>query len=249
MRIHNQAFCYGAAGPAAKRLCLSRRQGIDFRTVLGYIAGDVLPPEADRVEDRSQVNADDRRLIDETLAGDSEAFGLLVLRHQDRLYNAVLRVVMNPEDAADAVQEAFINAYQSLMSFKGDAEFFTWLYRIAFNTAMSRKRRKRPTQSLEQHRARDPHFEPVDPRTEPNPALELERAEEEQHLLAALNRLSPEHRTVLVLKDIEGMKYEEIAEIVEVPIGTVRSRIHRARSEMKQLLEPILGTDFTVTAS
>lgn len=195
------------------------------------------------------MNADDRRLIDETLAGDSDAFGQLVLRHQDRLYNAVLRVVLNPEDAADAVQEAFINAYQSLTSFKGDAEFFTWLYRIAFNTAMSRKRRKRPTQSLEQQQIRDPHFEPTDPRVEPNPAGALERAEEGVHLLAALNRLSPEHRAVLVLKDIDGMKYEEIAEIVGVPIGTVRSRIHRARSEMRLLLEPILGTDSTVAAS
>ena len=198
---------------------------------------------------RCRVNADDRRLIDETLAGRSESFGQLVLHHQDRLYNAVLRVVLNPDDAADAVQEAFINAYQSLSSFKGDAEFFTWLYRIAFNTAMSRKRRKRPTQSLEQHQARNPQFEPADPRTAPNPAGELERAEEEHYLLAALARLSVEHRTVLVLKDIDGLKYEAIAEIVGVPIGTVRSRIHRARSEMKQLLEPILGTDSTVNAS
>src|SRR6478609_2853996 len=95
------------------------------------------------------VNDDDRRLIAECLGGRRDAFGELVTRYQTRLYYAAIRLVDSAEDAADVVQDAFLNAYQSLRSFKGDAEFFTWLYRIAFNAAISLKRKKRATISLE----------------------------------------------------------------------------------------------------
>jgi RNA polymerase sigma-70 factor (ECF subfamily) len=136
------------------------------------------------------------------------------------------------------VQDAFINAYQSLASFKGDAEFYTWLYRIAFNTAVSQKRRRRAMISLETGRDGDAVLDPADPSEDTQPGAALERTEEELALRSALNRLSPEHRTVLVLKDIDGMKYEEIAEVLGVPIGTIRSRIHRARLELRDLLDP-----------
>jgi len=180
------------------------------------------------------VNTDDRRLIAECVAGNTLAFGQLVRRHQDRLFNAVLRVVDNAEDAADVVQEAFLNAYQSLHSFKGDSEFFTWLYRIAFNAAISLRRKKKAVLSFDgEVRAA---AEPVDPSEFARPGVALERSEEDAQLLAALNRLSPEHRAVLVLKDLEGQKYEDIAQVLDVPIGTVRSRLHRARMELKDLL-------------
>src|SRR6516165_5897009 len=97
---------------------------------------------------KGTVSADDPRLIAESLQGDTAAFGQLVLRYQDRLYNTVYRLVDNAEDAQDVVQEAFLNAYQSLDSFKGHSEFFTWLYRIAYNTAISMKRKQRVTLSL-----------------------------------------------------------------------------------------------------
>jgi RNA polymerase sigma-70 factor, ECF subfamily len=184
------------------------------------------------------VNPEDRRLISETLNGTPAAFGDLVRRYQDRLFNSVVRVVDNPDDAQDVVQDAFISAYQSLASFKGDAEFFTWLYRIAFNTAVSLRRRKRATISLETGRDGDAVIDPQDPSSEAHPGAALERSEDETTLQTALNRLSGEHRIVLVLKDIEGMKYEQIAEVVGVPIGTVRSRIHRARLELRELLGP-----------
>jgi RNA polymerase sigma-70 factor (ECF subfamily) len=187
------------------------------------------------------VNADDRRLIAETLSGRPAAFGELVRRYQDRLYNAVLRVADHPEDAQDVVQDAFVNAYQSLGSFKGDAEFYTWLYRIAFNTAVSQKRRRKALVSLESGRDGDGPIDPHDPSDETRPGAALERSEDEELLQAALNRLSVEHRTVLVLKDIEGMKYEQIAEVLDVPIGTIRSRLHRARMELRDLLAPDLG--------
>ena len=184
------------------------------------------------------MNADDRRLIAECLHGRQEAFGELVRRYQDRLFNAVYRVVDHSEDAYDVVQDAFLNAYQSLNSFKGDSEFFTWLYRIAFNTAISLKRKKRLLLSLDGGRADEPVVEPIDGSEFTQPGTGLERTEEEARLQKALGRLSAEHRAVLVLKDLEGQRYEEIAEILDVPIGTVRSRLHRARLELRELLQP-----------
>jgi RNA polymerase sigma-70 factor, ECF subfamily len=183
------------------------------------------------------VSDDDRRLILECLSGRQDAFGELVYRYQARLYNAAIRLVDNPEDAADVVQEAFLNAYQSLRTFKGDAEFFTWLYRIAFNTAISQKRKKRATISLDIG-GPEGGIDPDDPSEYIKPGAALERNEEEVRLQDAIIRLSHEHREVLILKDINGMKYEEIADILGVPIGTIRSRLHRARLELRELLEP-----------
>ena len=195
------------------------------------------------------MNDNDRRLISECLAGRTDAFGELVVRYQDRLFNSVVRILDNPDDAADAVQDAFINAYVSLGSFKGDAEFFTWLYRIAFNTAVSLKRRRKQLVSLESGRDGEVSIDPADTSEETRPGLALQRSEDEGLLQAGLMRLSADHRAVLVLKDIDGLKYEEIAEIVGVPIGTVRSRIHRARLELKEFLEPDFGNQFPPPAS
>lgn len=190
------------------------------------------------------MNDDDRRLIADCLGGRRDAFGELVTRYQARLYNAALRLVPTAEDAADVVQDAFLNAYQSLHSFKGDAEFFTWLYRIAFNTAISLKRKKRPSVSLEAHTG-ETGIDPTDESEYVKPGTALERTEDERQLNDAIARLSPEHRDVLLMKDIEGMKYEDIAEILRVPIGTIRSRLHRARLELRDLLVPFedRGTD------
>lgn len=184
------------------------------------------------------MNPDDRRLISDALQGRSAAFGELVIRYQDRLYNAVLRVADNPDDAQDVVQDAFVNAYQSLKSFKGDAEFYTWLYRIAFNTAVSLKRKRKALVSLDAGRDGESGVDPEDRSEDTRPGVALQRSEEEALLQAALNRVSSEHRVVLVLKDIEGMKYEQIAEVLGVPIGTIRSRLHRARLELKVVLCP-----------
>jgi RNA polymerase sigma-70 factor, ECF subfamily len=181
------------------------------------------------------VNTDDRRLIAECVAGRTPAFGLLVRRYQDRLFNAVLRVVDNAEDAADVVQDAFLNAYQSLNSFKGDSEFFTWLYRIAFNAAITLRRKRKVVLSFDKGDD-GAAAEPADPNEFTRPGVALERAEEDAQLMAAMNRLSPEHRVVLVLKDLEGQKYEDIAQVLDLPIGTVRSRLHRARLELRDLL-------------
>jgi RNA polymerase sigma-70 factor (ECF subfamily) len=146
-------------------------------------------------------------------------------------------MVDNAEDAQDVVQEAFLNAYQSLESFKGDALFFTWLYRIAVNTAISLKRKQRVVLSIDGGRNGEQGIEPVDPSEVTRPGHALEQVEQERKIREALGRLSPEHRAVLVMKDMEGQKYETMAEILEVPIGTIRSRLHRARLELRELLE------------
>ena len=183
------------------------------------------------------MSADDHRLIAECLQGDTAAYGVLVRRYQDRLYNTVYRLVDNAEDAYDVVQEAFLNAYQSLDSFKGDSLFFTWLYRIAVNTAISLKRKQRPVVSIDASRNGEQGIEPLDLAESNRPGHAMEQAEQERRIHQALARLSPEHRAVLVMKDMEGQKYEIMAEILQVPIGTIRSRLHRARLELRELLE------------
>jgi RNA polymerase sigma-70 factor (ECF subfamily) len=183
------------------------------------------------------VSADDHRLIAECLKGDTLAFGELIRRYQDRLFNTVFRLLGSIEDAQDVVQETFLNAYRSLESFKGDAELFTWLYRIAWNTAVSLKRKQRMALSIHTGRNGQGGIDPLDASDGNQPGEALEKAELEHCVQTALNRLSPEHRAVLVLKEMEGLKYEDIAEILQVPVGTIRSRLHRARMELRDILE------------
>jgi RNA polymerase sigma-70 factor, ECF subfamily len=182
------------------------------------------------------VSADDQRLIAECLAGNTAAFGELVNRYQDRLYNTLVRVMDHSEDARDVVQESFLHAYLSLPAFKGDARFFTWLYRIGVNTAISMKRKQKPALRLHGGPEGGTGLEPLDPSEVNRPGHVLESAEEERRVHDALSRLSQEHRAVLVMKDMDGMKYEEMAEVLSVPIGTIRSRLHRARLELRDLL-------------
>jgi RNA polymerase sigma-70 factor (ECF subfamily) len=183
------------------------------------------------------VSADDQRLIADCLRGDTAAFGVLVRRYQERLYHSVYRLVENAEDAQDVVQEAFLNAYQSLDGFKGDSLFFTWLYRIAVNTAISLKRKRRVMVRMETGGNGEQTIDPLDPSEDSRPEHALEQAEEGRRVREALSRLSPEHRAVLVMKDMEGQKYETMADVLQVPIGTIRSRLHRARLELRDLLE------------
>jgi len=180
---------------------------------------------------------DDAQLIDETLAGDSGAFGQLVENYQDRLFNSVVHLMGSAEDARDVVQDAFIQAFVKLGSFKRKSAFFTWLYRIAFNLAVSHKRRKRPTTSIEQTRE-VAGIEPIDGDIGPDGyAEQQDRAVQVRMALAAL---SEEHRGILVLREMEDCSYEEISEILNLPVGTVRSRLHRARLQMRDELKKVM---------
>jgi RNA polymerase sigma-70 factor, ECF subfamily len=187
------------------------------------------------VTDNTQLS--DAQLVRETLAGRSEAFGQLVLKYQDRLFNAVLHVVANAADARDIVQEALVQAFLKLESFRQQSAFYTWLYRIAFNAAISHKRRQRPMASVE--RARETcHMEPSD--HEPGPAAVLDCKEQCRQVREAIAQLADDHRTVLVLREIDGCNYETIAEILALPVGTVRSRLHRARLQLREMLKEML---------
>ena len=183
---------------------------------------------------------DDAQLIDETLAGHSTAFGQLVLKYQDRLYNTVVHVAGNAEDARDFVQEAFVQAFLKLDTFQRSSAFYTWLYRIAFNVAASHRRRRRPTLSVEYARETS-GLEPMDGGN--GPTERAEQKESCQQVRQAISRLSEEHRMVLVLREIDGCCYETIADILELPIGTVRSRLHRARLQLREQLKEVLMID------
>jgi RNA polymerase sigma-70 factor, ECF subfamily len=183
---------------------------------------------------------DDLELIAEALAGKSAAFGQLVHKYQDRLYNTVVHVVGSPEDARDVVQEAFVQAYVNLEGFQRTSAFYTWLYRIAFNVAATHGRKKRPSVSVE-HTRETTGQEPVDRR--PGPAQRVEQAELCRCVREAIDALPEEHRSVLILREIDGCCYETIAEILELPIGTVRSRLHRARLQLRDQLKEVLILD------
>ena len=177
--------------------------------------------------------SDEAELIGEALGGDSSAFGEIVRRHQDRLYNAIVHFIGDRTEAEDIVQEAFLQAYLKLETFQGNSAFYTWLYRIAFNTAVSRRRRKRTETSVELIREQSGH-EPED--TGDSPDSQLDRSEQAAQLYSALDRLSDEHRVILVLREIDGCDYEAIAEVLEINVGTVRSRLHRARTQLREKL-------------
>lgn len=183
----------------------------------------------------SSVKPEDQ-LIREALDGNSRAYGELVQRFQGRLFNAMLQVVGAHDEAEDVVQDSFVQAYIKLDTFQGNSKFFTWLYRIAFNNALSRQRRRRNDLSIEQSReitGSDPQ-DKVEPPDEP-----LLREERVSLVHRALGLLSEEHRSILVLREMEELAYEDIAEILEINIGTVRSRLSRARNQLKFHLEEL----------
>jgi len=184
--------------------------------------------------------SDDAQLIDETLAGKPAAFGQLVEKYQDRLYNTMVHVAGSAEDALDVVQDAFVQAFLKLDTFRQSSAFYTWLYRIAFNLAITHRRRRRPTLSVEQARESGGQ-EPID--DQPSPEARIEDDERARQVRRAIAGLGEEHRTVLILREIDGCCYETIAEMLDVPIGTVRSRLHRARLQLREELKGVLMVD------
>jgi RNA polymerase sigma-70 factor (ECF subfamily) len=182
---------------------------------------------------------DDNSLIVACRAGRTEAFGLLVQRYQDRLYPTMLRLTGSAEDALDLLQDAFLRAFEKLDKFQGESSFYTWVYRIAVNLALSGRRRRKVTLRF----ARPDHDDSLDPRDESSssdPTLPLELAERDQLIQAALDALADDHRAVVVMKEFDGLRYEEIASILGVPVGTVRSRLHRARLELRDRLKGVV---------
>ncbi len=188
---------------------------------------------------------DDKCLIDACRAGNSEAFGVLVHRYQDRLYPTVLRLTGCAEDAYDLLQDAFLRAYEKLDRFHGESSFYTWVYRIAVNLALSGHRRRQTVR-----RNYDERFGPMTAASgdarDCDPAAPLERAERDRLIQEALDGLAPDHRAVVVMKEYDGLRYEEIGAILGVPVGTVRSRLHRARCELRDRLQSLADEEIHV---
>ena len=180
---------------------------------------------------------EDIQLIDDTLTGNSSAFGQLVIKYQDRLYNTLVHVLGCTEEARDVCQDAFVQALTKLSSFRRKSAFYTWLYRIAFNLAATRRRRRKPTMSVEQNRELTGD-EPIS--RDGSPTERIEREERVAQVQTALANLNEEFRSVLVLREIDGHDYDTIAEMLDLPLGTVRSRLHRARMEMREQLKGVL---------
>jgi RNA polymerase sigma-70 factor (ECF subfamily) len=184
----------------------------------------------------------DQLLVERVQKGDKRAFDMLVLKYQHKIVSLVSRYVSDHAEAMDVSQEAFINAYRALRRFRGDSAFYTWLYRIAINTAKNHlvAQSRRPPQSDVD--AVDAEQYQIDSRLKDraSPEHELLREEIEQTIHDAISDLPEDLRVAITLREMEGMSYEEIATTMDCPIGTVRSRIFRAREAIDQRLKPLL---------
>jgi len=187
----------------------------------------------------------DQLLVERVQRGDQRAFELLASKYQRKLMRLVLRFVRDHAEAEDVVQEAFIKAYRALPSFRGESAFYTWLYRIAVNTAKNyliSQSRRAPT-STENDAQEAETFEDAGRLRESNtPESILATKQLAQTVNAAMTSLPDDLRTAIALREIDGLSYDEIAEMMACPIGTVRSRIFRAREAIATKLRPLLGT-------
>ncbi len=189
-----------------------------------------------------QTQEEDQQLVERVQRGDKRAFDLLVLKYQHKILGLVVRFVRDPHEAQDVAQEAFIKAYRALANFRGDSAFYTWLYRIAINTAknylVSRGRRPPETDVS----AEDAEFYDGDHGLKDieSPERLLLRDEIEVTVHRAIAQLPEDLRTALTLREFDGLSYEDIAAVMRCPVGTVRSRIFRAREAVDKALQPLL---------
>lgn len=187
----------------------------------------------------------DQALVERVQAGDKQAYGLLVAKYQRKLLRLVSRLVRDPAEAEDVTQEAFIKAYRALPGFRGESAFYTWLYRIGVNAAknwlVANGRRAPTSTGLDNEEAEDygesDLLQDVD-----TPERLLMSKQIGDTVNAAMERLPEELRTAITLREVDGLSYEEIAQVMDCPIGTVRSRIFRAREAIAEKLRPLLDT-------
>jgi len=212
------------------------------------VPSPVMPLSAGPVQTRgvqggvSEANVD-QLLVERVQKGDKRAFDLLIQKYQHRIVSLVSRYVSDPSEAQDVAQEAFIKAYRAIKRFRGDSAFYTWLYRIAINTAKNwivAKNRRPPSSDID---AVDAEQYGISDRLRETstPENELLREEIERTVFATIAGLPEDLRTAIMLREMDGMSYEEIATTMECPIGTVRSRIFRAREAIDEKLKPLLS--------
>ncbi len=178
---------------------------------------------------------EEARLIEEAKAGNLEAFEQLILQHEKRIYNYCYRMTNNREDAEDLSQEIFIKVYKNLNSFKGKSSFSTWIYRIAYNTCIDKYRKKKVVAvSLTPN---DEGEKQIDlPSGEPLPEDRVVSREEYELVCECISALRPEYKAAVILRDIQNYSYDEIAEILNIPLGTVKSHISRGRAALRDAL-------------
>jgi len=188
--------------------------------------------------ERAARLAQEKAWVAETLDGDNKAFGKLVERYQKKVYGLAFGILRSREDAWDVAQEAFVKAYKNLGSYEGTAAFYTWLYRITYNLSLDtlRSKARRVTEELD-----DETREAADdsPRPE-NPGETVARRELAEVVTTAMAKLTEKHRAIIVLREIEGLSYEEMAEVLQISKGTVMSRLFHARRNLAALVKPYL---------
>jgi len=164
--------------------------------------------------------------------GETEAFEMLVRRHEKTIFNLVYRMLGDYDEAAEVSQEVFLSAYRAIGQFRGDANFSTWLYRISLNHTSTRRK------TLIRRPQRNVAIEDTEPvrDLQPGPAETMEKKEIRERVQRALNSLEPDDATVILLRDLQDIPYEEVARLLEIPVGTVKSRLHRARQALKSQL-------------
>ena len=186
----------------------------------------------------------DQELVEQVQKGNKNAFNLLVVRHQNKVMNIVSRYVKNSGDVADVTQEAFIKAYRALPNFRGESAFYTWLYRIAVNSAknyLTSQGRKPPASHVDASEA--DYYDGSDALKENNsPERSLLSDELQEKLFSTIDGLPDDLKAAITLREIEGLSYEEIATVMECPVGTVRSRIFRAREAIDKVILPLVQT-------
>ena len=190
---------------------------------------------------------DDAILVRQSQHGDSVAMGRLITKYQDRIYNAILKICGNRDDAAELTQDTFVKFIEKVNTFEGKSAFYTWLFRIAVNMALNfcKRRGAVPMQSLQAPAGPESGGAAVQlgaflaDSSAADPAVLAQDAEIGEIVLGALTKLEENHRTVVVLRDIEGMSYSEIAETLGIEIGTVKSRLSRARASLREILEAV----------
>jgi RNA polymerase sigma factor, sigma-70 family len=180
----------------------------------------------------ASTEQDDAALVAACQAGDQDAFALLLQRHQRRVFNLVFRMLQQYDEANEVTQDVFLAAWQGLPSFRGDARFSTWLYRIAYNCALKQLEQRKKDWALQTA------IQAVPIESEEQVGVELAEAHDRQELVREhLSRLPAKYRAVLILRHLQDMTYEEMAEILTVPIGTIKTQLFRARNLLKERLE------------
>ena len=192
-------------------------------------------------QDRTTLQTDDATLVHEVQAGRTDAFAHLVTRYQDRVFNACWRMCGHPDDARELTQEAFLKAFSAIATFQAKSGFYTWLFRIAMNLALSHRKRAKLRYVASLDDGDRSSAERLPDRRSVAPSDRAAANETHDRLARALGELDAPHRVVIVLRDIEGFDYERIAQVLDVAVGTVKSRVFRARTALREKMKDRMG--------